>query len=133
LTTITMGAPGRREAAAFRSASAIPLRIRVQSSFARPTGGRPDLVDPAVIEVEELIGMAMLLVVVDQAGIGRGRDDAVVRPAPVELTSVAMENVRFAPALPRSRVLLDPGDRVDRIAAEKVCGPVARGANHSPT
>ena len=39
--------------------------------------GRSDLVNAPVLEVQELVGVPVLLVVVDEAGVRRRRDDAV--------------------------------------------------------
>ena len=69
-------APQRRSQARARS-----LRVRVDRSARRSRLGGAELELARVVEAEQLIRVAVLLVVVDQARIRRRRDDAVERRA----------------------------------------------------
>ena len=60
---------------------------------ARPACRAAQLAITALVESEQLVGVAMLLVVVDQARVRRRGHDAVVRPAEVELARVAVEHL----------------------------------------
>ena len=70
----------------------------------------------------------MLLVVVDQPRIRRRGDDRIKRPGPGQLARVPVHHDRLASACADARELLDPRQRVERVAAEEVLGPVDRPA-----
>ena len=70
----------------------------------------------------------MLLVVVDEAGIRRGRDDAVEAGAEFELARVAVHHFGFSPPRPRARELMDSLQRVERVPAQEPPGLADRPA-----
>ena len=70
----------------------------------------------------------MLLVVVDQAGIGRRGDHAVVRPAEVDRPGVTVEHARDRALRTRRRERLDPIERVERVAQEEAARRLDRTA-----
>ena len=80
----------------FASAAAIlhvvADRLRVDAAL-----GGAQLQLAAVVEPEQLVRVAVLLVVVDEAWVRRRRDHAVERPGQVELPRVAVEHDRLAP------------------------------------
>src|SRR5207302_11300895 len=73
-------------------------------------------------------GVAGVYVVGDQPGIRRRGDDPVERPAPDELTRVAVADEGFATAGAGAGERLDPGERVEGVPAQEVLGPLDRSA-----
>ena len=71
----------------------------------------------------------MLLVVVDQARVGRRRDDPVERAGQVEVAGIAVQHLGLAPARAHARELSDPRERVERVAAQEVLGALDRAAD----
>ena len=128
MITITTGARGRSAERAFASAVGDALdvvadRLRVDAAL-----GRAHLELAAVVETQQLVGVAMLLVVVDQPRVRRRRDDAVERAAELELADVSVEHDRLAPARAHARELTDPLEGVERVAAQEVLGSFDRAA-----
>ena len=71
MTTITTAPPGRSDARARAQHGRDPLAVGRERGAARPGGRRAELELAQVVEVEKLVGGAVLLVVVDQPGIRR--------------------------------------------------------------
>ena len=71
----------------------------------------------------------MLLVVVDQAGVRRRSDDAVVRPPELELTRVAMEHDRRPLRIAHVREVLDPRCGVEQVAGQELVRALDRPAH----
>src|SRR5437763_146605 len=63
-----------------------PVDVRGECRLRRAALGCADLARAQVLEAEQLVGVAVLLVVVDEPGIRRRRDDGVERTRQVELT-----------------------------------------------
>jgi hypothetical protein len=55
--------------------------VRLDGSAPDAAAGTAELVRPPLVEAEQLVGVAVLLVVVDQPGVRRRGDDGVERPA----------------------------------------------------
>ena len=72
-----------------------------------------------LVEAQQLVRVAVLLVVVDQPRVGRRRDDAVERPAQVELARVAVEDLRDPVRRAYVRERRDPLERVERVAQQE--------------
>ena len=70
----------------------------------------------------------MLLVVVDEPGVRRGRDHAVVGAAELEPARVAVDDLRGPPRRAHAGEGLDPRQRVERVAAQEVRGGLHRPA-----
>src|SRR6185312_16619956 len=79
----------------------------------------PELALPSLVQVEQLVGVPVLLVVVDQPRIRRRGDDAVERAAEIELARVAVPHRRVCILSPRRRERLEPVERVQRVAEEE--------------
>ena len=77
-----------------------------------------------VLEPEQLVRVPVLLVIVDQARVRRGRDHAVERAAEVEHPCVAVEHARGPPALAHTGERLHACHGVERIATQEVLGPL---------
>ena len=88
----------------------------------RPRVGGAELELARVVEPEQLVRVAVLLVVVDQARIRRRRDDAVERRARNRRPRVALEDVALRARVAHSRERLDARERVERVAAEEADG-----------
>ena len=88
------GAPAAATVRTRASTAAIPVDVLLDRGLARPSRSRAELPLAPVVEPEQLVGVAVLLVVVDQARIRRRGDDAVVRPAQLELPRVPVEHER---------------------------------------
>ena len=113
-----------------------------ERAFARTCGNAVDVVldrgptraarRPAELEVtplvdaEQLVGVAVLLVVVDQARIRRRGDDAVVRAFEIDRAGVAVQHPRDAAVGPDGRERLDPLQRVERVAQQEPAGRLDR-------
>ena len=80
-----------------------------------------------VVETEELVRVAMLLVVVDQHGIGRRSDDRIEGPTDIKLACVAVQSLGGSAAA-QPRELLGPRQRVERVPPEEVAGAIDRTA-----
>jgi hypothetical protein len=93
-----------------------------------PRSSRANLELATIVEIEQLVGVTLLLVVVDQAWVGRGRDDRVELPVELELPGVAVDHLGLhtTPADPSEG--LDPGERVEAVSADEVPGAVDRTA-----
>ena len=61
-----------------------------------PRAAGTDLVLAQIVEPEQLVGVAVLLVVVDQSRVRRGGDDGVERPTELDLARVAVQDVDAA-------------------------------------
>src|SRR5713226_6512139 len=96
-----------------------PVAVRFDRGAARAVRGRPELELAQVVEPEQLVRRAVLLVVIDQPWVGRRGDDAVERAAVVELAGVAVKDRRLAVLRAQLREGLDPLQRVQRVAAEE--------------
>src|SRR5215207_7468186 len=55
-----------------------PGDVFLDRGLARPAGGGSELTLAAIVETEQLVRVPVLLVVVDQAGVRRRGDDAVI-------------------------------------------------------
>jgi hypothetical protein len=121
-----------------RAGSQLGTRVRKRADHAVDVGGWGGTTSPArrraelelshVVEAEQLVRVAVLLVVVDQARIRRRGEDAVEAAAEVELPSVAVEDGRLPATGARAGELADARDRVERVATEEVRGAVDRTA-----
>src|SRR6478735_8480655 len=80
----------------------------------RPRGRRADLPLAPVVEREQLVRMAVLLVVVDQPRIRRRGEDPVERPRERLFARVAVQHRRVALRVAHAREILDPHERVAR-------------------
>jgi hypothetical protein len=86
-----------------------------------------------VVEPEELVRVAMLLVVVDQPRVrGRG-DDRVEAPVPVEFARVAVRDERLASACASTTGITSACWYSSTSPRQASSSPAARGANHCPT
>src|SRR5207253_9330686 len=97
-----------------------PLHIGTQRCPARPL---PELERPAVLEPEQLVGVAVLLVVVDQARIRRGGDHAVEAPPELELPRGPPPHARRAPTPPPPGRPPPPREGGHRVATEAAARP----------
>ncbi len=97
----------------------MPGAVRLERRERRPRCGGADLPLAPVVELEQLVRVAVLLVVVDQARIRRRGEDGVERPAESSLARVAVQDGRLALDVAHLRELLDPRERVERVAAEE--------------
>ena len=97
LTTMHTGASGARRLRAFARTSATPSTYAWIASRPTPRAGRPSSSARRSCEAEQLVGVAMLLVVVDQARVRRRRDDGVERPAELELAARRRDARRHRP------------------------------------
>ena len=110
----------RAPASAARSRARATIPSTYSAIAARPVpraAGRARVAP--LVEAEQLVGVAVLPVVVDQPRVRRRGDDAVVRPAEVELARVAVEDRATRPARAHARERLDPVERVERVAEEE--------------
>ncbi len=101
-----------------------PVHVRRQRRLRRAAA---ELELAEVREPEQLVRVAVLLVVVDEPGVRRRGDDAVEAAAVVELASVPVEDGRGTAARAQTSERLDPRDRVEPVAREEV-----RRALHRP-
>ena len=95
----------------------------------RPTrapGGPAELEITPLVDAEQLVRVAVLLVVVDQARIRRRRDDAVVRAFEIDRAGVAVQHPGDATVGPSGRERLDPLERVERVAQQEAAGRLDR-------
>src|SRR5581483_7666217 len=83
------------------------------------TGGGTDLFLAPVVEVEQLVGVAVLLVVVDQAGVRRRRDDAGGSSWKIDLARVGVHD-RDLGVGSNQREVAQAADRVQRVAAQEL-------------
>src|SRR5437868_3444308 len=83
---------------------------------------------PPVVEPEQLVGAAMLLVVVDQPRIWRRGDDAVAAWQ-LDLPRVAVQDLCAPTTRAHARELLDSRHRVEPVAAEELRRRLDRAAD----
>src|SRR5439155_9099868 len=95
-----------------------PVRVGGERGAARACRGGAELALAPVVEAEELIGVAVLLVVVDQSRIRRRGDDGVEPPAQLDLERVAVHDLDLA-SRAQARERLQPGERVERVTAHE--------------
>src|SRR5579872_5761946 len=94
------------------------LDVGRDRGLARAARGGAELELAQVVEVEQLVSRAVLLVVVDQPRIGRRGEHGVEDAAVVELTRIPVHDVRLA-ARTHARERLDARERVERVAAQE--------------
>ena len=94
---------------------------------ARPARRPAELEVAALVEAEQLVGVAVLLVVVDQPRVRRRRDDAVVRPARSIVARVAVEHPGDS-RLGRARRRTPRSDRACRACSGAGTGEPTRPA-----
>ena len=87
-----------------RSDSLRVVRERCPRGAAR---GRPQLLLAQIVEPEQFVGVAVLLVVVDQARVGRRGDDAVEGGFQPDRARVSVQDVRRPAAGAQALELLD--------------------------
>src|SRR6478735_12070241 len=90
------------------------VAVRLQRRQRRPRGRRADLPLAPVVEREQLVRIAVLLVVVDQPRIRRRGEDPVERPRERLFARVAVQHRRVALRVAHAREILDPHERVAR-------------------
>src|SRR5439155_16326694 len=95
------------------------IDICLDCAAARPVDGGPQFELAQIVEAEQLVGRPVLLVIVDQTGIGRRRDEAVEYGAVGELARIAMHDRRLAALRSPLCELLDSHQRVERVPAEE--------------
>ena len=122
LTTIRTGAPGA--SCARRVGEDLAHRLDVAPERATRSGPpRPRRSHRrAVGEPEQLVRVPVLLVVVDQARVGRRGDDAVGPRRQPHRPRVGVQDLDVARAAHR-RELAQPPDRVGRVAGEELRAP----------
>src|SRR5260221_1483791 len=81
-----------------------------------------DLSLAPVVEAEELVRVAVLLVIVDEPRIRRRSEHRVERPTELRLAGIAVDDSRPALEVPHLGELLDPRERVARVPAEEADG-----------
>src|SRR5206468_801020 len=69
-----------------------PVCVLLDRSTARAARRRPELELPTVVQGEQLVGVPMLLVVVDETGIRRRREDRLVPVGELDLACVAVQD-----------------------------------------
>ena len=84
-----------------RSTRAIAVDVLVDRAPARPASRGAELALAPVVEAEELVRVAVLLVVVDETRVRRRREDAVEAPVERDVARVAVQRPR--PLVTRSR------------------------------
>jgi hypothetical protein len=117
---------------------------------ARACRGRPELAFPEIVEPEQLVGVPVLLVVVDQPRVRRRGDNGVEASGQIGLARIAVDHLGL-PAAAQPCELLQPRQRVERVTADEVARSIGsmvrshrpapekrksaadRGANHSRT
>ena len=129
MTTISTGAPRRSAPRGVRERGRDPSVYAASARACRRRGAELELA--AVVEPEQLVGVAVLLVVVDQARVRRRRDDPVEARAVVDLARVAVDDARLAPARAHARERLDPRERVERVAAQEAARRLDRAARRA--
>src|SRR5207244_6541841 len=102
--------------------------VRLDRRARRARLGGAELELTAVVEAEQLVCIPMLLVVVDQARIRRRRHDAVEGPRVLDVASVGAQDRRLALAVADEPQPPDPGERVERIAAQEADRRLDRAA-----
>ena len=121
--------PGASAAAAFASTAAIAVDVGRERRPARPGRGRADLELAPVVEAEQLVRVAVLLVVVDQPGYGGEVTTPSNGPSRSSTSRASpCSTVASRPRVAHAREGLDPRERVERVAAEEVRGPLDRAA-----
>src|SRR5436190_30710 len=105
------------------------VRIGLERRPRRPCRPGAHLELAAVVEPEQLIGVAVLLVIVDQARIGRRGDHTVEWPAKIELARVAVQHYRLTRMGAHARERLDPFERVQHVAPQERRGLADRTAH----
>ena len=74
----------------------MPVAVGLERGERRPRRGGADLPLAPVVELEQLVRVAVLLVVVDQPRIRRRGEDPVERPSELGLSRVAVQHRRLA-------------------------------------
>ena len=114
---------GRQVLAGVREDVGHPLDVRPDRLPADAPGGTAELGLAPLVEPEQLVGVAVLLVVVDQPRIGRGGDDGVERPTEVELAGVAVLDGRVCAVRP---------DRGEASRFDRACRACSGGGTAAP-
>src|SRR5207237_490356 len=96
-----------------------PVAVAGDRGLRGAGGAGADFELAAVLEPEQLVRVAMLLAVVDQAGIRRRGDDAVEGAVEVELARVAMDHRGAASARTERGEGFDALQGVERVAAQE--------------
>src|SRR5581483_4932877 len=112
--------PGR-----FAQDAGDPAAVRGECVATGPARRRAELELAAVVEPEQLVGVPMLFVVVDQPRVRRRGDDSVVGAVPVDDARVPVQDRRVAPEPPDARERLDPREGVERVPTQEL----SRGAD----
>src|SRR5688572_28831125 len=95
------------------------VHVRADGLAADAVGRPAELVPSPLVHAEQLVRIAMLLVVVDQPRVRRRRDEGVERPAEVERARVSMQDRRARVGIANPREALDAVERVARVAEQK--------------
>src|SRR5262249_59352837 len=82
----------------------------------------------AIVELEQLVCVTVLLVVVDEPGIRRRRDDAVEASRKIVRPRVAVDDRGRDPPRTDTRELLQPRERVQCVTAQELRSGVDRTA-----
>ena len=85
---------GRQPLSRVREHGGDALDVRLDRLPADTPRRPPELALPTLVQAEQLVGVPVLLVVVDQPRIRRRGDDAVERAAEIELARVAVPHRR---------------------------------------
>src|SRR5438067_5858199 len=98
-----------------------PVRVRSERGARGSTGRGAELALAPVVETEQLVGVAMLLVVVDQSGIRRRGDDCVEGTRQLDLERIAVDDLRLV-SRAHSRERLQARERIERVATHEAGG-----------
>src|SRR6476661_198475 len=99
-----------------------PVRVSSQGSTRVAGGGCADLELASIVQPEQFVRVAMLLVVVDQARVRRGGEHAVVAAGQPLLAHVPVDHRGAAATGPDTRELLQARQRVERVTPQELRG-----------
>ena len=123
-----IGAPGRTASRTRGDTRRDPGGVLLDRGTARAACRGADFALPPVVEGEQLIGVPMLLVVVDQARIRGRRDDTVVRAAELHVARVAVEHDSRPPLVANGGERLEPRQRVEQVPRQELLRTLHRRA-----
>ena len=96
--------------------------------MARSSSRSPELPLAAVVEAEQLVGVAMLLVIVDETGIRRRGEDTRKAPLQPNVPRVAVQDLCVARTISHKLELSQAVESVEEIAGEELLGFLNRAA-----
>ena len=120
MTTTSTGAPCASRSEQRREDGGDAVHIALDRATTRPRGGSTELTLTAIVEPEDLVRVAMLLVVVDEPGIRRRREDRVEGASEHDLGRVAVDDLGGVPPSTHALEGLQPVERVDEVAAQEL-------------